>query len=156
MSPMPRPATMSCQVCRVLQLCRPRQPFERSYVGRVVRVSGQAARQTCNQDKVPSGWRSCPLKWHCLGRVSRGSIQSRVSCVVSALLAGFCSIDSFMLWLPVSSSCRVWMRPPFLSHAMSNCGISVDECWATSAQIWPGAFFAVQRKGLPLPVRRGR
>ena len=101
------PPTMSCQACRVTKPCRPCQPFERSHVGRVVRVGGQAARRLCNQNMVPSGWCRCPLKWQCLGRVSRVSIQSRVSRVVSAVSAVFCRVGSVVLWLTVGSSCRV-------------------------------------------------
>ena len=90
------PPTISCQACRVTKSCRLCQPFERNHVGRVVRVGGQAARRLCNQNVVPSGWCRGPLKWLCLGRVSRAAVKavSAMSCqpcqLVSAVSVRSC------------------------------------------------------------------
>ena len=101
------PPNESCQACRFTKPCWSCQPFERSHVGHVVCVGGQAPGRLCNQKIVASGCRRCPLKWHCLGRVSRLSIESRVSRVVSAESSGLCRVGSFVLWRTVGSSCRV-------------------------------------------------
>ena len=106
-----------------LKRCLPCHARRAVSLSRVDRVNGKG-----HDKMIPSRWVRCGLLWNRLDRVSRVSVQGRVSHVMSTMSAVSASV---VLWMNIGSSCRVWICVSVLGRVV---------CY----------------RGLPASARRGR
>ena len=106
-----------CQASRVdrLKRCLPCHARRAVSLSRVDRVNGKG-----HDKMIPSRWVRCGLLWNRLDRVSRVSLQGRVSRVMSTMSAVSASV---VLWMNIGSSCCVWICVSVLGRVVCYRGL---------------------------------
>ena len=106
-----------CQASRVdrLKRCLPCHARRAVSLSRVDHVNGKG-----HDKMIPSRWVRCGLLWNRLDRVSRVSLQGRVSRVMSTMSAVSASV---VLWMNIGSSCRVWICVSVLGRVVCYRGL---------------------------------
>ena len=91
-------------------------------VERVAHIGGLAVGRIGNEKMIPSRWVRCGLLWNRLDRVSRVSLQGCVTRVMSTMSAVSASV---VLWMNISSSCRVWICVSVIGRVVCYRGLPV-------------------------------